>query len=185
MCRQMDQRKIKKTYEATATVEDSEDQICDFGTVKSDLEDVEAQYVQITNTGNESLNFQEISPEHFMVQDITEPLSAGESVSVWIQPREGLEPGEYDDMITYRTEEGIEVSFEAKIAVEGEDDSSDDEDLKPSDEPSAEPTETRMTARLHRQVTMQMHLFEAQSLDVKSGSLKFQRYRRKNLYTGQ
>ena len=31
-------------------------------------------------------------------------------------------------MITYRTEEGIEVSFEAKIAVEGEDDSSDDED---------------------------------------------------------
>ena len=112
--------KDKKTYEATVTVEDSEDQICDFGTVKSDLEDVEAQYVQITNTGNESLNFQEISPEHFMVQDITEPLSAGESVSVWIQPREGLEPGEYDDMITYRTEEGIEVSFEAKIAVEGE-----------------------------------------------------------------
>ena len=45
-------------------------------------------------------------------------------------------------MITYRTEEGIEVSFEAKIAVEGEDDSSDDEDLKPSDEPSAEPTES-------------------------------------------
>ena len=134
--------KDKKTYEATVTVEDSEDQICDFGTVKSDLEDVEAQYVQITNTGNESLNFQEISPEHFMAQDIIEPLSAGESVSVWIQPREGLEPGEYDDMITYRTEEGIEVSFEAKIAVEGEDDSSDDEDLKPSDEPSAEPTET-------------------------------------------
>ena len=62
--------KDKKTYEATATVEDSEDQICDFGTVKSDLEDVEAQYVQITNTGNENLNFQEISPEHFMVQDI-------------------------------------------------------------------------------------------------------------------
>ena len=103
--------KDKKTYEATATVEDSEDQICDFGTVKSDLEDVEAQYVQITNTGNENLNFQEISPEHFMVQDITEPLSAGESVSVWIQPREGLEPGEYDDMITYRTEEGIAVSY--------------------------------------------------------------------------
>ena len=86
--------KDKKTYEATVTVEDSEDQICDFGTVKSDLEDVEAQYVQITNTGNESLNFQEISPEHFMAQDIIEPLSAGESVSVWIQPREGLEPGE-------------------------------------------------------------------------------------------
>jgi len=146
--------KDKKTYEATATVEDSEDQICDFGTVKSDLEDVEAQYVQITNTGNENLNFQEISPEHFMVQDITEPLSAGESVSVWIQPREGLEPGEYDDMITYRTEEGIEVSFEAKIAVEGEDDSSDD-----SEAPSAG---DNADASL-----------EAQSLDVNTGSLNF------------
>ncbi len=43
--------------------------------------------MQITNTGNEKSEFQEMSPEHFMVQDITEPLSAGESVSVWIQPR--------------------------------------------------------------------------------------------------
>ena len=165
--------KDKKTYEATATVEDSEDQICDFGTVKSDLEDVEAQYVQITNTGNESLNFQEISPEHFMVQDITEPLSAGESVSVWIQPREGLEPGEYDDMITYRTEEGIEVSFEAKIAVEGEDDSSDDEDLKPSDEPSAEPTETPDDSEAPSAGDNADASLEAQSLEVNTGSLNF------------
>ena len=165
--------KDQKTYEATATVEDSEDQICDFGTVKSDLEDVEAQYVQITNTGNESLNFQEISPEHFMVQDITEPLSAGESVSVWIQPREGLEPGEYDDMITYRTEEGIEVSFEAKIAVEGEDDSSDDEDLKPSDEPSAEPTETPDDSEAPSAGDNADASLEAQSLDVNTGSLNF------------
>ena len=165
--------KDQKTYEATATVEDSEDQICDFGTVKSDLEDVEAQYVQITNTGNENLNFQEISPEHFMVQDITEPLSAGESVSVWIQPREGLEPGEYDDMITYRTEEGIEVSFEAKIAVEGEDDSSDDEDLKPSDEPSAEPTETPDDSEAPSAGDNADASLEAQSLDVNTGSLNF------------
>ena len=165
--------KDQKTYEAIATVEDSEDQICDFGTVKSDLEDVEAQYVQITNTGNESLNFQEISPEHFMVQDITEPLSAGESVSVWIQPREGLEPGEYDDMITYRTEEGIEVSFEAKIAVEGEDDSSDDEDLKPSDEPSAEPTETPDDSEAPSAGDNADASLEAQSLEVNTGSLNF------------
>lgn len=165
--------KDKKTYEATVTVEDSEDQICDFGTVKGDLEDVEAQYVQITNTGNESLNFQEISPEHFMAQDIIEPLSAGESVSVWIQPREGLEPGEYDDMITYRTEEGIEVSFEAKIAVEGEDDSSDDEDLKPSDEPSAEPTETPDDSEAPSAGDNADASLEAQSLEVNTGSLNF------------
>ena len=165
--------KDQKIYEATVTVGDSKDQICDFGTVKSNLEDVEAQYVQITNTGNESLNFQEISPEHFMVQDITEPLSAGESVSVWIQPREGLEPGEYDDMITYRTEEGIEVSFEAKIAVEGEDDSSDDEDLKPSDEPSAEPTETPDDSEAPSAGDNADASLEAQSLEVNTGSLNF------------
>ena len=129
--------------------------------------------MQITNTGNESLNFQEISPEHFMVQDITEPLSAGESVSVWIQPREGLEPGEYDDMITYRTEEGIEVSFEAKIAVEGEDDSSDDEDLKPSDEPSAEPTETPDDSEAPSAGDNADASLEAQSLEVNTGSLNF------------
>ena len=165
--------KDQKIYEATVTVGDSKDQICDFGTVKSNLEDVEAQYVQITNTGNESLNFQEIRPEHFMAQDITEPLSAGESVSVWIQPREGLEPGEYDDMITYRTEEGIEVSFEAKITVEGEDDSSDDEDLKPSDEPSAEPTETPDDSEAPSAGDNADASLEAQSLEVNTGSLNF------------
>ena len=110
-----EQKDDKTSYEATAFVEDSEEQICDFGTLKGDPEDTEARYVQITNTGSETLNFQEISPEHFMVQDITEPLKSGESVSVWIQPREELEPGEYDDMITYHTEEGAEVSFEAKV----------------------------------------------------------------------
>ena len=145
--------KDQKIYEATVTVGDSKDQICDFGTVKSNLEDVEAQYVQITNTGNESLNFQEISPEHFMVQDITEPLSAGESVSVWIQPRE--------------------VSFEAKIAVEGEDDSSDDEDLKPSDEPSAEPTETPDDSEAPSAGDNADASLEAQSLEVNTGSLNF------------
>ena len=53
-----------------------------------------------------------------MVADITEPLAAGESVNVWVQPREGLEAGDYDDVITYETEEGTEVSFEAKITIE-------------------------------------------------------------------
>ena len=110
--------KDKKTYEATVTVEDSEDQICDFGTVKSDLEDVEAQYVQITNTGNESLNFQEISPEHFMVQDISDPMEQNSSQQLWIVPRAGIAAGEYDDTITYTSEEGVEVSFEAKMTVE-------------------------------------------------------------------
>ena len=76
-------------------------------------------------------------------------------------------------MITYRTEEGIEVSFEAKIAVEGEDDSSDDEDLKPSDEPSAEPTETPDDSEAPSAGDNADASLEAQSLDVNTGSLNF------------
>lgn len=124
----------KQAYEATASV-DGEAESCDFGTIETGSEsDVQAQFVQITNTGSETLNFQPISPEHFMVADIEEPLAAGESVSVWVQPREGLEAGDYDDTITYQTEEGAEVSFEAKITVE-------DEELIPAEEPAEEPTE--------------------------------------------
>ena len=162
------------TADASIVIGDGNSEVVDFGTVISGQEDsIQAQYVTVTNTGNTTLNFTDISPEHFMVQDITEPLSAGESVSVWIQPREGLEPGEYDDMITYRTEEGIEVSFEAKIAVEGEDDSSDDEDLKPSDEPSAEPTETPDDSEAPSAGDNADASLEAQSLDVNTGSLNF------------
>lgn len=162
------------TADASIVIGDGNSEVVDFGTVISGQEDsIQAQYVTVTNTGNTTLNFTDISPEHFMVQDITEPLSAGESVSVWIQPREGLEPGEYDDMITYRTEEGIEVSFEAKIAVEGEDDSSGDEDLKPSDEPSAEPTETPDDSEAPSAGDNADASLEAQSLEVNTGSLNF------------
>ena len=116
----------KEPYAAEATVDDQE-AICDFGTVDSDFEEIEAQFVKITNTGSETLNFQAISPEHFMAEDIEEPLEPGDSINVWVQPRKGLEAGEYDDMVTYQTEEGAEVSFEAKVSVEGTGDVADDE----------------------------------------------------------
>lgn len=125
----------KEAYEAIASL-DGEAESCDFGTIETGSEgDVQAQFVQITNTGSETLNFQPISPEHFMVADIEEPLEAGESVSVWVQPRDGLEAGDYDDTITYQTQEGAEVSFEAKITVENE-------ELFPAEEP-AEGTENQ------------------------------------------
>lgn len=117
----------EEPYEATATVDGSEDQICDFGTIGSDTEDLEAQFVKITNTGSETLNFLAISPEHFMAEDIEEPLEPGDSINVWVQPRKGLDAGDYDDMVTYQTEEGTEVSFEAKVSVEGTGDATDDE----------------------------------------------------------
>lgn len=161
----------KEAYEAVASVEDSEDPVCDFGTAQSDLGDVEAQYVQITNIGSETLNFQEISPEHFMVADITEPLAAGESVNVWVQPREGLEAGDYDDVITYETEGGTEVSFEAKITIEGESSDADDEDLEPVEDPKEEPAETPDDSKTSDDNTDAS--LEAQSLDINTGTLNF------------
>ena len=66
--------------------------------------------VTVKNTGNGTLNFKEISPEHFMVKDLGS-LAAGESVDAWVMPREGTAVGEYSDTITYETEEGVKVSF--------------------------------------------------------------------------
>lgn len=103
------------TYSAEAVTEDGTD-LVDFGTVAD--ADIEAKYVTVTNTGTGELNFEEISPEHFMVQDITEPLQPGDQVSLWIQPREGLEPGSYQDTITYESEEGGSASFMAAVSVE-------------------------------------------------------------------
>lgn len=173
----------KETYQATAVVEDKEEAICDFGTADSDLGNVDAQFVQITNTGSETLNFQAISPEHFMVADIDEPLASGESVSVWVQPREGLEAGEYDDVITYQTEEGAEVSFEAKITVEDKNSATDDAELEPAEDPKEEPAEepTEIVEPTEEPADTETPdaddnadaSLEAQSLDVNTGNLSF------------
>ena len=142
------------SYEAVASVEGQENPVCDFGTIRTEAGDNESQtmFVDIKNTGTGALNFKAISPEHFMVADIEGPLAAGESVSVWIQPRKELEEGTYDDTITYETEEGAEVSFEVKAVVEAEeeepvlepddseapDDSENPETPDNTEEPSAE-----------------------------------------------
>lgn len=141
------------SYEAVASVEGQENPVCDFGTIRAESGDNESQtmFVDIKNTGTGALNFKAISPEHFMVADIEGPLAAGESVSVWIQPRKELKEGTYDDTITYETEEGAEVSFEVKAVVEAEeepvlepddseapDDSENPETPDNTEEPSAE-----------------------------------------------
>lgn len=104
---------------ATITVgDDGSTESIDFGTVISGQEDsVQAQYVTVSNTGNTILNFAEISPEHFMVQDISNPMEPNSSQQLWIVPRAGVEVGSYDDTITYTSEEGVKVSFEAKMTV--------------------------------------------------------------------
>ena len=122
----------EKAYQAEAEVGDGSSDVLKFGNVVPGQEDELAQYITIKNTGTETLNFVGISPEHFAVQDITEPLEAGQSVQVWIAPRVGTQPGTYEDTITYQTEEGAEASFKAQMTITEE---------TPEDTPTPEPTQ--------------------------------------------
>ncbi|MDO5136614.1 MAG: choice-of-anchor D domain-containing protein [Eubacteriales bacterium] len=106
------------SYDAQVNMEEGET-LLDFGTVEAGFEEApERKNVTITNTGTGTLHFDGISPEHFMVADVQEPLEAGQSVTVWIQPRAGVGEGVYQDTISYTTEEGITVSFDAMVTVE-------------------------------------------------------------------
>lgn len=108
----------KPTYSASAYTEDGSG-ILDFGSVEEGYTEIpEAQMVTIKNNGTGDLNFKEIAPENFMAADINDaPLKSGESVTVWVKPREGLKAGEYKDLITYQTEEGADVFFETDFTV--------------------------------------------------------------------
>lgn len=106
-------------YQASAVIGDGTADVMDFGTVVEGQETVvEGQFVTVTNTGTGTLNFTGIAPENFAVQDITSPLEPGQSIDLWVSPREGRAPGSYEDTITYTSEEGAEASFTAKVTVE-------------------------------------------------------------------
>ena len=134
----------EKAYQAEAEVGDGSSDVLNFGNVVPGQEDELAQYITIKNTGTETLNFVGISPEHFAVQDITEPLETGQSVQVWIAPRVGTQPGTYEDTITYQTEEGAEASFQAQMTIieEAPEDTPTPEPTQiPEDTPTPEPTQ--------------------------------------------
>lgn len=130
----------EKAYQAEAEVGDGSSDVLNFGNVVPGQEDELAQYITIKNTGTETLNFVGISPEHFAVQDITEPLEAGQSVQVWIAPRVGTQPGTYDDTITYQTEEGAEASFQAQMTIT-EEGAENTPTQAPENTPTPEPTQ--------------------------------------------
>ena len=129
------------TYSASAYTEDGSG-ILDFGSVEEGYTEIpEAQMVTITNNGTGDLNFKEIAPENFMAADINDaPLKSGESVAVWVKPREGLKAGEYKDLITYHTEEGADVFFEADFTVK------EPENKKAEDNESNEQTDPGETS---------------------------------------
>ena len=115
-------------------VGDGSSDVLDFGTVIAGQEDsVQEQYVTVSNTGNTELNFEEISPEHFMVQDISNPMEQNSSQQLWIVPRAGVEAGTYEDTITYTSAEGAKVSFVAKMTVEDKSQNNESQDDQTSD----------------------------------------------------
>ncbi len=137
------------TYSAEAVCEDGST-VLDFGTVNADFTQDDAnnsmvKYITIKNTGTGTLNFKEISPEHFMVQDLSS-LAAGESANIWVMPREGTAVGQYSDTITYTTEEGVEVSFTADLIVEETEKGSTDPQNPAEEEGPSTPVEPSPTA---------------------------------------
>ena len=120
--------------DASIMVGDGSSDVLDFGTVIAGQEDsVQEQYVTVSNTGNTELNFEEISPEHFMVQDISDPMEQNSSQQLWIVPRAGVEAGTYEDTITYTSAEGAKVSFVAKMTVEDKSQNNESQDDQTSD----------------------------------------------------
>lgn len=105
------------TYQAEA-VTGSENGIINLGTVTPGKESDSAAVLVIRNTGTGVLNFQPVAPEHVMAMDIEEPLQPQQEIQIWVQPREGLEAGEYLDTVTYKTDEGTEVSFQVQMTVD-------------------------------------------------------------------
>lgn len=104
-------------YSAEATTEDGSGTL-NFGNVVDGQEsETEPQYIYVQNTGSGTLHFESASPEYFMVQDISEPLDPEDAISLWVQPREGLEPGSYQDQIVYTSAEGTSVSVPAEVTI--------------------------------------------------------------------
>lgn len=111
---------VEPVYAAETVKEENEEMlVLDFGSI-SELDPDYFLYATIHNIGNMPLDFDKIAPEHFMVQDVIETLMPDETVTVWIQPREGLEPGIYEDEISYTTQTGASASFIAKAAYKME-----------------------------------------------------------------
>ena len=138
------------TYSASAYTEDGSG-ILDFGSVEEGYTEIpEAQMVTITNNGTGDLNFKEIAPENFMAADINDaPLKSGESVTVWVKPREGLKAGEYKDLITYQTEEGTDVFFEADFTVK-EPENKKTEDNKDNEQTDPGETSDPATEKIYK-----------------------------------
>ena len=105
------------TYQAGA-VTGTENGIINLGTVTPGKESDSAAVLVIRNTGTGVLNFQPVAPEHVMAMDIEEALQPQQEIKIWVQPREGLEAGEYLDTVTYKTDEGTEVSFQVQMTVD-------------------------------------------------------------------
>lgn len=130
------------SYEAAAFAESAADDgtpTVDFGTIAQGTEgDVEAKYITIQNTGSGTLHFDGISPAHFEVGDVNEPLEANAEEYLYIKPRDGIAAGTYtNEEIVYTTQEGVSVKVLASVTVE--ESAADPASVDQTEEPIPEP----------------------------------------------
>ena len=92
----------------------------DFEVLKEGYQSVTSQLITIENSGNASVTLEQpSSTSAFEVSTLAKTqLNPGESTELVVSPRVGLKPGKYDETITIKTTDGIEVNVTLSVVVE-------------------------------------------------------------------
>lgn len=105
----------KTVYAMTA-----EPEALDFGELKEGYKDVEGKKVTLTNTGNQDLTFKEMTAASFEISATEGDLKAGDRLHLTVVPKTGLTKGDYEEKLTFITEEGTQAEVTAKAKVVSE-----------------------------------------------------------------
>ena len=77
-----------------------------------------AQTVTVTNTGNTAIHLEQPTAASYVIGTLSKTvLEAGESGSFTVQPKAGLEKGDYTEDIAVPNQEGISISVDAHFTV--------------------------------------------------------------------
>ena len=89
----------------------------DFGSASEGYKTVDPQKITLTNTGNQSMSFKEMTSVNYQVQGKEGGLGAGEQLTLTVSPKSGLSKGTYQESLTFLTEEGVQASVSVSFTV--------------------------------------------------------------------
>ena len=94
----------------------------DFGTMESGGEQPDAKTVRVRNTGDLNITFEQPDAQYFTVEIPSgfQKLPPELFADMVVRPKADLAPGDYEETITVRTEDGASASFTAAVTVTGE-----------------------------------------------------------------